>query len=332
MEHRRHIQATRARRDHAAVEAGLQRLAVCSLALVLEPLRSREKMSRIERGTMRFAAGLNDPERGRTAATRAAMRLGAHCVARALAALRSKEKGKVLERGAAMQLTGVLSDPERGEAAAMRAAARLGARYLVTDPLDWGPIQAAIVAEALPEGPGRRLLRHLHRALAGESTGLPAESTAVAGALARSAWSEPSFRGDVARAIRTQLRSEVVLFPDNGALPWISVPCWWHLIAAVWPSFAYRRLSRRAALGRMIRARVRHTGSIVGWAGFWEQYLLWRAQEARFEVGAAAQGLPLLFHGIDALPASASLESTAARPRWRSEAPGYAAALLRKRI
>ena len=109
--------------------------------------------------------------------------------------------------------------------------------------------------------------------------------------------------------------------PEPVALPTFSNDFWWVLIGT---------FSDSTPLGTALRAAGAESSAGMGWAGFWEQYLLLRARGAGGELPTGAELLPLVRFDVRALDSGAHEpeDPDAARRGWREEGPGWALSLV----
>lgn len=205
----------------------------------------------------------------------------------------------------------------RGRRRAERAASRLA-------PKDTGGLsrfQARILSDALAPGEWGERWRRLFDRMLRRRPEPPAILDPARRALAASVWSAPPFRRAVSLRLYRSLRHEVLMTPEPFEFPGLSSDFWWVLIAA---------FSDSTPLGKALKAAGSESGAAKGWAGFWEQYLLLRAQRAGGNLPGGMDQLPLVGREVRALhPASDDPDDpVAARPGWRDARPGWAVSLI----
>ena len=232
-------------------------------------------------------------------------------------------------------LAELLPDSTNSDPLTKGACTRLESVYQMNEPENWSTSQRSIVAMAVKPG-WRNNLRYVQqRGFRKRLAPPPPESGFLAEIIARAAWSEPVFRVAVIRSIRASLRREVIMTSGRGALPVLSNQFWWILIAmALDKILPENRVFDSGRLQRGIVSHAQISSKTAGWAGFWEQYLLLRAQRAHLPNRLVPVNLPLFASGPEALLGDTVDDpdsQSAIRPGWQSEAPEYAIYLLKGR-
>ena len=227
-----------------------------------------------------------------------------------------------------MDTAALLSQPNDLTEKKSAAVRRFSNSFAVTDPPVWTSAQKrwlgksfrpalvpAIWAFAL--GAARRMFGRVY-----------VRSSAVAPLLATSisvdAWTNPGFRREVAKMLKQHLRLRVILHPDDGAPPVLSMPCLW--IAAT-DGLNHGRLPGRSKMGLALKERMAARAAAAfeahGWAGFWDGYVLMQAKEA---------GCAIFTTDMTLDPAAKAEIAPQFRESWRDSVPGYAAPLLAKTL
>lgn len=142
--------------------------------------------------------------------------------------------------------------------------------------------------------------------------------------ISKQVWTNSEFKMTVSSMLRQHLRSKVILHPDDGRIPKISLACMWLLVNdAINEGASELHPHKRARLQKRVEGQTKKAAAAGGWAGFWDQYLIWEADKLDRKLPGWLDELPLMKSGLAVGP-----EVTAARTDWRNEAPGYAQALL----
>lgn len=204
-------------------------------------------------------------------------------------------------------------------AAVDRSLRQLQGAFLFGQIRETAAVSRAIVAGALPAGRLGALRDRVARLRRGKPVVVAPPGFAVFGpALAALAFTEPAFRRSVIAMIRDDLGSRVVFHRDNAPIPILSAACCLNLIAArisitdqTPVSLGMRQLAEDLALG-------------VGWAEFWDQWVLREAAvNGVFSLPPAIKTLPILAHGFVAIAQAAEENDPRVDPGWRNRIPGY---------
>lgn len=138
--------------------------------------------------------------------------------------------------------------------------------------------------------------------------------------IAETAWADLRFQHEIATKLRSHLRQSELFAQGDKALVLLSPYTLWVLLALAPLSAAFSLdwLTReywfyRWAAQRLQRVATQYVLTAAGWAGFWDQWVIWRAMTQRPDAIVLLH--PTLYNGLMALPI---FQFTGATKRWSS--------------
>ena len=153
------------------------------------------------------------------------------------------------------------------------------------------------------------------------------------------AWSDLEVQHQVGQRIYDCLRPHHLFFPSFGPAPQLSPKTFWALIALAQPVPADLIITAEQrshyAIACHLQQIARDQALVAGWAGFWDQWLLWQARrhwptafDSQTEIGVSLAHLPLLAQLSGELLPTASGQgelqlNNLAAPDWQDAAPSW---------
>jgi len=138
----------------------------------------------------------------------------------------------------------------------------------------------------------------------GSAEAIPADLVAL---VAVAAWGDLTFQHELATKLRTYLRQSVLFTQRDKALVLLSPNTFWILLALtpIPTVFSFAWLTRdywlaRWAARHLQQAATQHGLAAAGWAGFWDQWVIWNAMTHTPD--AVVRLDPALYNAITALP------------------------------
>lgn len=182
------------------------------------------------------------------------------------------------------------------------------------------PLESALAARSLsrrlPVSAVLQWLRRLALDLMRRrmSRGLaPAGQAQLSPVLLQTAWSDGSFRLEVARRAGLALRHRVILSPGEPPVVFLALPTLLVLLLAGTDPM-------RDPVTQALQDLAHHLTAQEGWAGFWDQWLLTEVKALGGWLPEAVYHLPLLRGGISGDPAQDPLQ---VEKDWRISMPPY---------
>jgi len=138
--------------------------------------------------------------------------------------------------------------------------------------------------------------------------------------VAATAWGDLTFQHEIATQLRTYLRQSVLFTQHDKVLILLSPHTFWILLALtpISTALSFDWLRRdywllRWAAQRLQQAATQHGLTAEGWAGFWDQWVIWTAMTHYPD--AVVRLRPALYNALIALPI---FQLTATSKQWQS--------------